>query len=71
MKFKKTLITFLLVIPICLFSQNEYLSFTSSFAELQSELSKEMGVKSLSTVELTSSTLNTKPYSLQIIGNSN
>lgn len=71
MKFKKTLITFLLVIPICLFSQNEYLSFTSSFAELQSELSKEMGVKSLSTVELTSSALNTKPYSLQIIGNSN
>ncbi len=71
MKFKKIVMTFLLVIPLSVFAQNEYFSFTSSFSKLQSELSKEIGIKSLNTIELTSNTLNTKPYSLQIIGNSN
>lgn len=61
----------LLVIPLSVFAQKEYFSFTSSFSKLQSELSKEIGVKSLKTIELTNNTLNTKPYSLQIIGNSN
>ena len=67
----KRIIIFLFIIPFYTFSQNVYFSYTDSFAKLQSELRKEIGVKSLNTVELTSNTLNTKPYSLQIIGNSN
>lgn len=71
MNFKKIVMTFLFIIPFYTFSQNIYFSYTDSFAKLQSELRKEIGVKSLNTVELTSNTLNTRPYSLQIIGNSN
>ncbi|QSS96312.1 hypothetical protein [Psychroflexus sp. ALD_RP9] len=71
MKLKKIAIIFLFIIPFYTFSQNVYHNYTSSFAKLQGDLRKEIGVKSLQTLVLNTNNLNGKPYSLQVIGDFN
>ena len=65
---KNILLVIFLMISFHGISQNVVYSYTSDFAKLQSELSKEFGRENTRTINYSSLTKNSKPYSLQIIG---
>jgi hypothetical protein len=67
---KNSLLIIFLIISLCGVSQNRTHSYVSDFARLQGEVEKEFGRENARTINYSSLTKDSKPYSLQVIGTS-